>query len=468
MWLRSILSAFIASDMLSSPKRMSFSRSGDIIHTILLFVIDFSTSSVINLVMIQVLRGMKDILPPESKKWQKMQKAAEEIFTLFGYSLVITPIVEKTELFSRSVGETTDVVSKEMYTFTDKGGDSVTLRPEGTASVVRAYFSSPEWKERLLKAWYWGPMFRYERPQKGRYRQFFQFGLEAIGTDSPYVDAELIFLLDVFYKKLGITDVNVEINSLGCEACRPLYKDELIKFLVSKKELLCEDCKNRLLTNPLRTLDCKNEKCIEIISKSPAVSNYLCADCKTHNTTVLETLDDVKIKYTINPNLVRGLDYYSRTVFEFTSLKLGGRQNALGGGGRYDNLSVQLGEKKIPSVGYAGGIERTLLMMEESAEDKNYDLYLAVLDDKTLKTYLPMILELKKHYPVNTEDFRSRDVKKHLSRADKSGARFALIAGENETNAGVVIIKDLLHKKEHKVKADVKEILGRLLEEKNS
>jgi len=415
--------------------------------------------------MIQVLRGMKDILPPESEKWGKVQRIAEEVFASFGYSLVITPIMEKTELFVRSVGEATDVVSKEMYTFKDKSDESVTLRPEGTASVMRAYLSSPEWKGRLLKVWYWGPMFRHERPQKGRYRQFHQFGLEAIGTDSPYVDAEIIFLLDTFYKRLGIYDIKVEISSLGCEACRPKYQSDLMNFLAKNKTSLCDDCNNRLETNPLRVLDCKNEKCIGIISKAPSMLKYLCTDCDTHNRVVLGTLDDLKIKYNVNSNLVRGLDYYSRTVFEFTTEKLGGRQNALGGGGRYDGLSAQLGEKKIPSVGYAGGIERTIMMMDENiiADNKNR-IYMAILDDKTLKAYLPLVFELRKHYPVDTEDFKSRDVKKHLSRADKSGVRYALIAGEQELDSGEVIIKDLLHKKEHKIKINLNDVLASVKE----
>ncbi|MCX6112921.1 MAG: histidine--tRNA ligase, partial [Proteobacteria bacterium] len=253
---------------------------------------------------------MKDILPPESIKWEELQRIAEDVFSSFGYRLSITPIVEKTELFVRSVGENTDVVSKEMYTFTDRGDESVTLRPEGTASIMRAYLSSPEWKGKMLKTWYWGPMFRYERPQKGRYRQFYQFGLEAIGTDSPYVDAELIYLLDHFYKKIGIDDVKVEINSIGCSDCRPAYKKDLVDFFKSQKNNLCEDCQKRLDVNPLRVLDCKNPSCASVIAKTPNIQKYLCQTCSAHNTILLDTLKSLNVSYSINPYLVRGLDYY--------------------------------------------------------------------------------------------------------------------------------------------------------------
>lgn len=430
--------------------------------------------------MIQVLRGMKDILPPESEKWEELQRIAGEVFSSFGYGLSITPVVEKTELFVRSVGEDTDVVSKEMYTFTDRGDESITLRPEGTASIMRAYLSSPEWKSKLLKTWYWGPMFRYERPQKGRYRQFFQFGLEAIGTDSPHVDAELIYLLDHFYKKIGITDTRVEINSIGCPECRPAYKNDLVSFFKSKKESLCEDCKSRLETNPLRLLDCKNPSCTSLLVGVPNIQKYLCNTCTTHNTTLLKDLDSLKVVYSINPNLVRGLDYYTRTVFEFVTDKLGGRQNALGGGGRYDVLSSQLGEKAIPSVGYAGGVERTIMFMSDLASNlKKKTVYIAMMDDEALDAYLPIMLELKKRTMNNLvfveDDFKVRDIKKHLSRADKAGAKFALIAGAYELRDGLISVKDLTKKQETKIKVNlndlkktVDDICGRIFEEENA
>ena len=417
----------------------------------------------------QVLRGMRDVLPPESLKWQHLERIAGDIFSSFGYILSITPVLESTDLFCRSIGEGTDVVSKEMYTFKDKGEESVTLRPEGTASIMRAYLASGELYGKLFKTWYWGPMFRYERPQKGRYRQFYQFGLEAIGADSPYVDAELIYMLDYFYKTIGILDVQVHLNSIGCDACRPAYKEALVKFLNTQSAGLCEDCKRRIETNPLRVLDCKNEACSKLIYGAPVMKDFLCPTCVSHNEVVTSTLNSLGVKYIINNNLVRGLDYYSRTVFEFVTEKIGGRQNALGGGGRYDGLSAQLGSKTVPSVGYAGGVERTIMMMEESEKKLYTDAYMAMLDEKTMKAYLPLILEVKKlcvgkSVKFVEDDLKVRDVKKHLSRADKAGARFAIIAGETELNNKTIIVKDLLNKKEEKVNADATEVARRLFE----
>jgi histidyl-tRNA synthetase len=416
--------------------------------------------------MIQALRGMKDVLPPESRKWEDLYKKAGEVFSSFGYELSITPIVEKTELFVRSVGEDSDVVSKEMYTFKDRGEESITLRPEGTAPIMRAYLSSSEWKGKLLKTWYWGPMFRYERPQKGRYRQFTQFGLEAIGTESPYIDAEIIYMLDFFYKSIGIEDVTVEVNSIGCPDCRPSYKTALVDFFNSNKDVLCSDCNKRLSTNPLRVLDCKKDSCIEIVKKAPTIDAFLCPACSEHQEKVLSFLDKTGLIYNVNLYLVRGLDYYNRTVFEFVTEKLGGRQNALGGGGRYDSLSSQLGEKPVPAVGYAGGVERTVMFMDDYKANKDILMYLAVIDKETLDAYLPLIFELKKTLSLNSkqrvlfidDDFKPRDVKKHLSRADKLGARFAIIAGQNELNKNTLILKDLLNKKEQELNIDISNV----------
>ncbi len=414
--------------------------------------------------MIQALRGMKDVLPPESRKWEELNKKAEDVFSCFGYELSITPIVEKTELFVRSVGEDSDVVSKEMYTFKDRGEESITLRPEGTASIMRAYLSSPEWKGKFLKTWYWGPMFRYERPQKGRYRQFSQFGIEAIGTDSPYIDAEIIYMLAFFYKSIGVDDVAVELNSIGCDDCRPSYKAELVKFFNSNKESLCSDCNNRLSTNPLRVLDCKKESCMDVVKKVPTIDAYLCNSCSSHQKKVFSLLDKAGVTYRQNLYLVRGLDYYTKTVFEFVTEKLGGRQNALGGGGRYDSLSTQLGEKAVSAVGYAGGIERTVMFMSDKRIDKDISVYLAVMDANALDAYLPLVLEIKKELStLNTkhrvffvnDDFKVRDIKKHLSRADKLGASFAIIVGEDELKKNTLILKDLLNKQGSEVKVDL-------------
>jgi len=412
---------------------------------------------------------MRDVLPPESLKWQHLERIAGDIFSSFGYTLSITPVLESTDLFCRSIGDSTDVVSKEMYTFKDKGEESVTLRPEGTASIMRAYLASGDLYGKLFKTWYWGPMFRYERPQKGRYRQFYQFGLEAIGADSPYVDAELIFMLDHFYRAIGISDIQVHLNSIGCDACRPAYKEALVQFLKACSTGLCEDCKRRIDANPLRILDCKNEACSKLIHGAPIMKDFLCPTCVTHNESVMSTLNSLGVKYVVNNNLVRGLDYYSRTVFEFVTEKIGGRQNALGGGGRYDGLSAQLGSKTVPSVGYAGGVERTIMMMEMSDKSLYTDVYMAILDDNTMKAYLPLVLEVKKlcvgkSIKFIEDDLKVRDVKKHLSRADKAGASFALIAGETELKNKMIIIKDLRNKTEDKVNADATEVARRLFE----
>jgi histidyl-tRNA synthetase len=283
----------------------------------------------------------------------------------------------------------------------------------------------------------------------------------------------------VFYKELGISDIRVEVNSIGCKACRPSYRDALVSYLKSKEPELCEDCKKRTDVNPLRVLDCKVPSCSLVVKSAPVITAFLCEDCKVHNNAVLKVLDSSKVVYSVNPLLVRGLDYYSRTVFEFISEQLDGRQNALGGGGRYDELSTHLGEKPVPSVGYAGGVERTVLFMGEQAA-ASIDAYIAMLDEDTLKAYAPVIFEAKKQAIGSKvcfidEDFKTRDIKKHLSKADKLGSRYALIAGSQELSAGLVIIKDLLLKKEEHIKIDLNNvessagsIVRRLLEEKNS
>lgn len=416
----------------------------------------------------KVLRGMKDIIPPESKRWEDLIKKAGSVFSSFGYELSITPILEEEELFNRSVGSDSDVVSKEMYVFSDRSGEKIALRPENTASIMRVFLSG-DFRGKVFKTWYWGPMFRHERPQKGRYRQFFQFGLEAIGDNSPYIDAELIYLLDVFYKKLGV-EAKLEINSIGCKDCRPKYKKDLISFLSNEK--LCPDCDKRMINNPLRVLDCKEEGCQKVVLKAPVLSNYLCEDCRDHFLKLLNILDNLKVNYKKSERLVRGLDYYVKTVFEFTSSELGGRQNALGGGGRYDELSLQLGGNRVPAVGYAGGIERTLMMMKENVGIENI-LYLALLNDELIDKFLPYALSLKafaydKNFTVINE-FKSFNIKKHLEKANKLNASFMIILGEEEFKNSKLIFKNLKTKKEEFVEINdlettVSEISRRIIE----
>jgi len=418
--------------------------------------------------MIELLRGMKDVLPPESRKWELIQAKASEIFSTFGYRLSITPVLEKTELFCRSVGESSDIVSKEMYTFTDRGEESVTLRPEGTASIMRAYLNTPEYRGQILKTWYWGPMFRYERPQKGRYRQFFQYGLEAINAESPYVDAEIIYMLELFFTSLGVKGVVTEINTVGCDACRPDYRTKLVSYFESHKDKLCEDCKRRLTVNPLRLLDCKVESCAALVAKAPLVIDSVCGDCKDHFESVQTGLKSLGASYKINPLIVRGLDYYSKTVFEVITEQLGSRQNAVGGGGRYDTLSTQLGAPKIPSVGFAGGVERLAMLLDDSKMDSKKSIYIAFLDKPALNSLFNIAVELKKSEKINVidEGFKTIAPKKHLAKADKYNADFALIAGENEVNAGELKIKNLKEHTEQTIKttsADFKITVAEIL-----
>lgn len=398
--------------------------------------------------MIELLRGMRDIYPPETAVWEKLYFKASELFNTFNYKQILTPVLEKTELFSRSVGASSDIVNKEMYTFIDRGEDSVTLRPEGTASVMRAYLANSDYRDKFVKLWYWGPMYRYERPQKGRYRQFNQFGLEAICSQNPIVDAELIYILNKFYTELGLNNLSLEVNSVGCKECRPAYKDNLVDYFTQNNDKLCDDCKRRLLQNPLRILDCKVETCKILASKAPIITEHLCTECDTHFKLLKEYLDNLNLKYTLNPFIVRGLDYYTKTVFEFTSLELGGRQNALGGGGRYDELSLELGGKKVPSVGFAGGIERLILLLEPEIFSEK-QIYLAVLDDTTLKNIFPLILKLKETFKIIDDSFKTASPKKFLEKALKNNIRFILFCGTDDFAKKQFLLKDLKLSIEH-------------------
>lgn len=417
--------------------------------------------------MIELLRGMRDIYPPETKVWENLYTKASQIFHKYGYEQILTPILEKTELFSRSVGAASDIVNKEMYSFLDRGEESVTLRPEGTASVMRAYLNNSNYRDKFEKLWYWGPMYRYERPQKGRYRQFFQFGLEAINSQNPIVDAELIFMLDKFYEELGLKNLKIELNSVGCKECRPAYKDELINYYKHNFETLCDDCKRRFELNPLRLLDCKVETCKELASKAPLITEHLCSECDTHFKKLKEHLDASNVRYTLNPFIVRGLDYYTKTVFEFTSLALGGRQNALGGGGRYDELSLELGGKKVPSVGFAGGIERLIMLLETEVFEKK-QIYLGVLDENSLKNIFPLILKLKNYFEIFDDSYKVASPKKHLEKALKNSFRFILFCGSDDIINKQIIVKDLKLSKEFKLNFDdfdiliskIKDVLG--------
>jgi histidyl-tRNA synthetase len=415
--------------------------------------------------MLQTVKGMRDILPPESRNWERVQAIAGDVFARFGYSLSLTPVLEPTELFVRAVGEASDIVSKEMYSFVDKGGESVTMRPEGTASVMRAYLNDNNLKNSLFKTWYWGPMYRYERPQKGRYRQFYQYGLEAIGTDSALVDAEQIYMLSYFLQQAGLKEFSININTLGCDACRPFIRDVLVEYLKQSEGELCADCRRRIALNPMRVLDCKEDKCKSVVANAPKLYTYVCQNCKDHFNVVEKTLTGLNVPYILNPMLVRGLDYYCRTVFEFTSDKLGDRQNAIGGGGRYDGLSAQLGTQKIPAVGFAGGVERLMMLLDgvNTVKDKPV-FYIAMLDDQALQKFMLLIVELKKQgvFDVCDNGFKTTGVKKHLEKANKLNAAYTMIVGSDELDKGMMQIKDMRNRTEKQIKIETE--IGKTIE----
>jgi histidyl-tRNA synthetase len=398
---------------------------------------------------IQAIRGMNDILPTQSPLWQKVEAVLRSSVSAFGYSEIRTPIVESTDLFKRSIGEVTDIVEKEMYTFGDRNNDSLTLRPEGTASTVRAGNEHGLLYNQEQRLWYMGPMFRHERPQKGRYRQFHQFGVEVFGIGSADVDAEVLMLSARLWDQLGIKEhVALELNTLGDPAERAAYRDALIAFLEQHKDKLDEDSQRRMYSNPLRVLDSKSQQVQAILSDAPVLMEYLGEESKTHFSTLCELLDAVGIQYTINPRLVRGLDYYNRTVFEWVTTSLGSQGTVLAGG-RYDGLVGQLGGKDTPAVGFAMGLERIVLLLEtlELTSDiaAEVDVYVTAMGDNCIVEAIKVAQELRQHLPKLKvmSHCGGGNVKKQMKRADKSGAQFALIIGENELASNQVAIKPL-------------------------
>jgi histidyl-tRNA synthetase len=401
------------------------------------------------------IRGVHDILPGESERWQAIERAAARLFAAFGFREIRLPIFEATELFARGIGEATDIVEKEMYTFTDRSGESVTLRPEGTAPAIRAYLEHHLGAaQSVTKLYYWGPMFRYERPQKGRFRQFHQIGAEIIGSGSPEADVELLSLLHLLFERLGIDGVRLELNSLGDEACRPAYRTTLQRFLVTRQAQLCENCRRRTTTNPLRVLDCKNESCREATADAPMMIHHLCEACRSHHDRVTEGLAALKIAYHPNPRLVRGLDYYSRTAFEWTTTKLGA-QNAVAAGGRYDGLVALMGGDPAPAIGFALGMERMAeLLPPEIGQPASPDLFMAALGEQARAWAAPVVLALRKEgYRVEAE-YEDASLKSQMRRADRLGARLVCIVGENELATGQIVVKNLQTKVQETVEAD--------------
>ncbi|MCX7667526.1 MAG: histidine--tRNA ligase [Atribacterota bacterium] len=414
-------------------------------------------------------KGTRDISGREIRIWRRIEEMVYEVARFFGYQEIRTPIFESTELFARGVGEGTDIVQKEMYTFLDKGGRSLTLRPEGTAPVMRAYLEQGfVVHEPRVKWFYLGPMFRYERPQAGRMRQFHQFGFEAIGFESPACDAEIILIAWTIYEKLGLKRLSLEINSLGCDRCKPGYIETLKAFFRDRSEELCSNCKDRLERNPLRILDCKVEACRTVLRSTafPNLQDFLCEDCQKHQEELLQTLTALGIPFVINPNLVRGLDYYTKTAFEVKTGELGA-QDAVGGGGRYDNLSQALGGQKVPGVGFAAGMERIVLLLQkeekETVSEQSEVVYLAPLGKEGEKRLLVLSrLLLENRIPFYT-DFADKTLKYHLKRAQKMGIRRVIILGEEEVQRSVFLLKDMVSGEQ--ISLSQEELLKKLREE---
>lgn len=384
-------------------------------------------------------------MPEEVRVWQYIEKTIRDVCDMFGYSEIRVPIFEHTEVFQRGIGETTDIVEKEMYTFTDKGGRSVTLRPEGTAAVVRAYLEHKLYgKYPLAKLYYMGPMFRYERPQAGRYRQFHQFGVEALGSSSPYIDAEVIDMASTLYTSLGIRDFEIKLNTIGCPKCRPAYQSALRAALSDKLERLCKNCRNRYERNPMRILDCKEDVCKELTENVDGIDEYLCDECMVHFTKVKECLDSLGINYTEDKRLVRGFDYYTKTVFEIVYKGLGA-QDAIGGGGRYDGLVEEYGGPHTPAVGFAAGLERVILTLKQSGNlpeiVDELDVYIACIGEDITTTAFSLVSSLRRKGISAEMDYSGKSLKSQMKSANKLGARYVVILGPDEIQKGYVLVK---------------------------
>ena len=394
---------------------------------------------------IKSVHGTHDLLPKAAERWQEVETAARDIFKLYGYAELRTPIFEETNLFTRSIGAGTDIVQKEMYTFTNSKGKTFSLRPEGTASVVRSYIQHGLYHEGVVhKLYYIGPMFRHERPQKGRYRQFHQIGVEVLGSDHPAIEAEVIEMLRQFFKKLGLQKLDLLVNSVGCATCRPMYitllKDELAKL----DSDLCSQCQHRIGINPLRVLDCKVPECQPIITQLPSIQDHLCEDCCQHFARFCSYLDLQKISYNLDPRLVRGLDYYVRTTFEMTSDLLGPTQNAVVGGGRYDGLVEILGGPSTQGFGFALGIERLITAMGKRSNDEPLtrpDIFLGFLDDMALEECVKIASILRQEGIFAYIDFQGRSLKAQMRLANRIGSRYTCIVGENEITSGLFLVK---------------------------
>lgn len=403
--------------------------------------------------MIQLIKGFKDILPEDIRLWQKIENTARDLFEDFGFREIKLPIIEKSELFAKSIGDTTDIVEKEMYTFADGKRGNITLRPEATASVVRSYIQHKMYaSEPFRKLYTIGPMFRRERPQKGRYRQFYQIDAEVFGSESPLMDAQIIFMLVSLFKRLEVSDIKAHINSLGCPACRPNFQKALLTLLEKNMDNLCENCVRRSSKNPLRVLDCKVPSCKEAMKAAPSILDFLCDDCSEHFEMVKSLLQKQNIEYEIDKNLVRGLDYYTRTTFEILTTSLGA-QNAVAGGGRYDGLVKALGGPSQPAIGFAIGFDRLVEIMEQtiSVKPKRPTVYIASLGNQAKLLAYEWVCELNINKIPSEMDFTERSLKSHMKRADKFNAEYVLIVGEDEIKKGFAILRNMETKNQSEI-----------------
>lgn len=405
---------------------------------------------------LKALNGFKDILPGEVELWQHVEATARRVFARFDFAEIRLPILEPTELFARSIGETTDIVEKEMYTFVDK---QVTMRPEATASLIRAFIEHGLYVQKPVQRLFTiGAMFRHERPQKGRLRQFHQLDVEVLGSQSPLVDAELMAMGSMVLQELGV-HVSLEINSLGCPQCRPAFRAELLRFLAERMEHLCDDCKRRSVTNPLRVLDCKNTGCRRQVQDAPSILDHLCPDCAEHFSAVQDGLRRLEVPFTLNRFMVRGLDYYCRTTFEFITTNLGA-QAAVGAGGRYDGLVAQLGGPKDgPGIGFAMGIERLVLLLQQRGGEQAWtlsvpDLYVAALGREAVQSCQRLAYMLRAGNLRVAMDFEGKSLKSQMKQADKSGARWVLIVGEEELKTGEGLLRNMQTQEQQRVVLD--------------
>ena len=397
--------------------------------------------------MINIPKGTKDVLPVDSYKWQFVERSAREVSKNFGAKEIRTPTFEHTEVFLRGVGQTTDIVNKEMYTFLDKGGRSITLKPEGTAGVARSFIENGMQSGVLpAKLFYLTQCFRYERPQAGRLREFHQFGVEFLGSTNPNVDAETILLAKTFLDKVGIKNITLYLNSIGCKECRAKYKKVLSEYLTSNIDGMCELCKDRLEKNPLRILDCKNDNCKKITEKAPKIIDYICDDCRQHFESVQKLLTLSGVEYKINPYIVRGLDYYTKTVFEFVSENIGA-QGTVCGGGRYDGLIAELGGNDVAGIGFAVGIERILMLLEnigvEIPNDNQIEYYVAPMGEKESEKAFEIVNLLRQKGISADLDHMNRSIKAQFKYADKIGAKKVIVIGSDELEKGIFKVKEM-------------------------